>query len=205
MSFCTLYIVRHGQSEYNRDNIVSGHVDPILTQEGIAQAKKTKRELERVRFDTVYSSDLQRAIYTAEIIYSKPVPEENRLFSLRERNFGIVDGQPGKHLLKLRAEQAATYDTLSDEEKWQHKYTPDMESDFELAERFMAALKEIALNNPGRTVLVASHGGTLRTTLLRLGYMTREELPPGSVKNAGYIKLRFANGVFNVVHAENIT
>jgi broad specificity phosphatase PhoE len=89
-----IYVVRHGESVFNRDEIVSGHVDPELTDAGRKQVEATKQKLANVRFDEAYSSDLQRAIETAEIIYGKAVPKPNRWPKLRERDFGDYDGQP---------------------------------------------------------------------------------------------------------------
>ena len=68
MNRCTLYLVRHGQSEHNRDDIISGQVDPSLTNQGIQDATKTKLKLSNVHFSDVYSSDLIRAYKTASII-----------------------------------------------------------------------------------------------------------------------------------------
>lgn len=204
VSKCILYIVRHGQSTYNRDNIVSGHVDPQLTDLGRKQAEEAKLKLQNVVFDEAYSSDLQRAIDTAEIIFGKPVPHDHRLPGLRERNFGEVDGEPAEKLIALRANNSAAFETLSHAERWAFKHSVEMESDQELAERFISTLEHIALDNAGKTILIAAHGGSLRVTLLQLGYLSPEELPPGSFKNAGYIELAFEDGEFEVLNVNGI-
>src|SRR6266536_3350613 len=166
MKITRLYVVRHGQSTHNRDYITSGHVNPELTETGIAQALATKAKLEDVNFDEVYSSDLQRAIHTAEIIYGKPVSKQHQLYGLRERNFGTYDGMPEKLLDKLAGSTRHVFNALLNEQQWKFKYAPDIESDDELSTRFITTLEKIAGNNPNKTVLVATHGGAIRTMLI---------------------------------------
>lgn len=198
MNICKLYVVRHGQSEHNRDEIVSGHVDPHLTELGKQQALLTKAKLAAITFDDVYSSDLQRAADTAALIYGSAVPSEHRLPGLRERNFGELDGSPGRVLVARIAETTAQYEALTDNEQWHFKHSHGMESDYEVSERFVETLAAIAQANPGKTILVAAHGGTLRTMLIKLGYATRRGLPSGSIDNASYVELDYSDGSFSV-------
>jgi broad specificity phosphatase PhoE len=199
-----MYIVRHGQSVYNRDNIVSGHSDTSLTKHGGKQALETKNKLAGVHFDNVFSSDLKRAIQTAAIVFGKPVPKNQQLPQLRERNFGSIDGKSGMFLRQLHDEQKEAYEALSSDGRWKHKYAPDIESDHELSIRFMTALEKIALKHLGETILVVAHGGTLRTMLLKLGYGSTEDLPPGSFQNAGFVKLTFSDGQFKINKVDGV-
>ena len=67
-NLCTLYLVRHGETEWNKTGIVMGQLDSPLTEAGLGQAKTTAQELKGVNFDAIFSSDLHRAHKTAEII-----------------------------------------------------------------------------------------------------------------------------------------
>lgn len=193
-----IYIVRHGQSVGNRDNIMSGHTDHPLTDLGKAQAEATKQLLRDVPFDDVYSSDLQRAADTAEIIYGKPVPKDHQLSDLRERSYGELEGKPSHVRVKRDEALKAQLKDLSDEEKWHHKPGGDTESHHELSTRFFNALRELANNSNGKTILLVAHGGCVRTTLIKLGYATQNELPGGSFKNGGFIVLDYEDGSFSV-------
>ena len=62
-----LYIVRHGESETNRKGLWTGWLDVALTDKGIADAERVRDTLRGIKFDKVYSSDLQRARVTCEI------------------------------------------------------------------------------------------------------------------------------------------
>ncbi|MDL2363516.1 MAG: histidine phosphatase family protein [Patescibacteria group bacterium] len=198
MGNCIIYLVRHGESEYNRDNIVSGQVDPALTEKGKKQAAAAKDKLAHISFDIAYSSDLERAVDTGEIIYGKPIPQENMWEILRERSYGEYDGLPGHHLEKLYEDNYAEIAALSKDERWRFKHVPEMESNHEIATRFISALHEIAEANDGKTVLVAAHGGIIRTTLIDLGYATEEELPSRSLENASYAELIYKDGEFEI-------
>ena len=66
-----------------------------------------------------------------------------------------------------------------------------MESDHELSERFIGALRGIAQSNVGKTVLVAAHGGTVRITLIGLKHGSHADFPPGSIKNASFIEVSY--------------
>lgn len=198
----TIYLVRHGQSELNVQGIISGHVDPNLTEQGKEQVHQTRRVLKNVHFDTAYSSDLKRAVHTAEILYGKPIANANRVHELRERNFGALDGKP-EHFLKEGNEKKLD---MTHEEGWVFKHVPDMESDHELSTRFLLALEKVAKNNQGKTILVVAHGGAIRTTIMVLNDYTYKELPAGSFKNAGYVELTYdASKGFKVIQISGVT
>lgn len=205
MNVTKLYVVRHGESEYNRDNIVSGHVDPPLTELGKQQARLTRDKLSATAFDVAYSSDLQRAVDTGTIVFGAPIPKTHQLPALRERFFGDFEGRPNAEYQASLAAKQVVFDQLSEADKWKHKNTPNIESDHELSERFVTALAEIAQGSVGKTVLVAAHGGTVRTMLIKLGYVTRPQLQAGSISNAAYVELDYLNGEFSVIDHDGIT
>lgn len=203
MSNCRIYVVRHGQTTHNRDNIISGHDDdPELTEQGIAQAQETRDKLAHISFDEVYSSDLQRAVKTAEIIAGKPVHESRQVRGLRERKFGAIDGTPNVHLNNLRAQPY--FQALPIEDRWTHKLADDMESDHQVATRFEQALIDIAQTHPSQTVLVAAHGSTLRTLLIHIGFARVEELGYGTIDNAAFVELAFDGQHFSVQQTSGI-
>lgn len=198
MKPCKLYIVRHGESEHNRDNITSGHVDPDLTETGKQQALKAKQALAHIYFDDVYSSDLKRAAKTAGLIYGSAVLPSHQLQALRERDYGDYDGRPITHWEDLKKNKKAEHDKLPEHAQWRYKHAPDAESLHEVSERFIEALASIAQANPAKTILIGAHGGTLRTMLISLGYATTAELPSNSIDNAACVELDYVDGSFTV-------
>jgi phosphoserine phosphatase len=195
-----IYLVRHGESVLNKQGILSGQVDPELTDEGRAQVRRTKQELKDVKFDVAYSSKMIRAMETADILYGKPLPDTNRLHGLRERSFGSWDGKPDQLMIagnKIRH-------SLPHEEGMHFKHVPDMESDHELTERFIPVLEAIAQANIGKTILIAAHGGVIRTAIMKLAKLTYKELPAQSFRNAGYTVLDYTDSKFKVVSISGV-
>ena len=97
-----LYVVRHGESETNLAKRWTGWMDVSLTGKGREDAKKAGDFLKNIEFDRVLSSDLRRAVQTAETALPGCVPETSPLF--REIDLGSLAGQP---LADLTAEQRA--------------------------------------------------------------------------------------------------
>jgi broad specificity phosphatase PhoE len=195
----TLYVVRHGESVSNQKNIIAGQVDVPLTDKGREQARQTKLALKDVHFDVVYGSDLQRAIETREIIFGAPIPADHQKTTLRERDYGSLTGKPGAHLQAMHKVLLG----LPDAEIRSYKYVPDMESDDEVRARFIGTLEALAQENSGKTILVAAHGATIRTMLMRLQNLTYAAFPTGSFKNAGYVKLTYDHGHLVVEEVAN--
>ncbi|OBZ65776.1 hypothetical protein A0H81_14338 [Grifola frondosa] len=84
-----VYIVRHGETEENKQGIMQGQLDTVLNAAGEMQARHTARALEEVPFELAYSSDLSRAVKTAEIILEKhPGVRLEKHEALRERGSG---------------------------------------------------------------------------------------------------------------------
>lgn len=86
-----VYFVRHGESQANIDRVYAGHVDTPLTDKGRAQAGEIRPVLEKIKFDRVYTSDLQRAWDTQK--YAMPDAQAVPTALLREFNVGDLAGQ----------------------------------------------------------------------------------------------------------------
>lgn len=182
----TFYIVRHGQTEANRDNIIQGHIDRPLTEKGIAQAQATAEKLCDIHFDVAYSSDLLRAQRTAEIMLLERKLAIQTTSALRERNWGQYDGRQSDDFHRECAAALETFKALTEQEKMVFQFA-DIERNDKVVERFILFLREIAITHDGKNVLVVTHGGGMRLFLIHLGWATFETLPPGSVGNAGYM------------------
>jgi len=182
-SYCTIYLVRHGLTDWNANHMIQGQSDIPLNKEGEVQAKEAAQHLEKISFDEVYSSDLIRARKTAEIIVLEKKMAVKTTKALRERFFGHFEG---KDFLVHGKEVA---DLLEQYRKKTAKEKPVMETDEQLVGRAIVFLRELAVAYAGKKVLVVSHGSLIRCLLIHLGYGTYETLLPGAIKNLGYVKL----------------
>ena len=184
----TIYVVRHGQSRSNQNILLNIFDDNSgLTRRGRQQAEQTGEKLANINFDAAYSSNLKRAIETASIIYGQQIPVSHQKEILRERTFPGLDGKSGALIRNIPAIAkgliAGTHISLD--------YVPGMETDDELAARFLKGLEQIAQQEAGKTILVAAHGATIRTMLMKLGHLAPEYFPPGAFHNGGYVILSY--------------
>lgn len=152
----TLWLVRHGLTEWNKERRFQGDSDVPLNDEGFAQAQQLATRFKDERFDVVYSSDLSRAHETAKAISSQPIVADARL---REIDFGHWEG------LQL-AEIEERYPV--EWQAWRQRSSPppDGESIFTVAARVKSVLDEIIEQlEEDQRALVVSHGGTMGTML----------------------------------------
>ena len=99
-----IYIVRHGQDQDNANGLLNGHRDTALTEIGLEQAKQIANKIQEANlvFDKIYSSPLQRAYRTAEIIANRlQLPQPEKLDLLIEREYGIMSGKKITDIEKL--------------------------------------------------------------------------------------------------------
>ncbi|HAO64442.1 TPA: hypothetical protein DCQ44_00475 [Candidatus Taylorbacteria bacterium] len=185
----TFYIVRHGETEFNVSGIMQGHTDSPLTEKGQEQAKLVGNALKDIDFDLVFSSDLLRAKRTAEIMLLEKKLAINTTELLRERSYGRYDGRSATEYREENKEMLAKIVDLEWSERSKIKFSPDAESDHEVVSRFTLFLREAAVTYAGKKVLIVTHGGTMRSFLVQIGWGTAKELPGGCIQNTGYVKL----------------
>ncbi len=188
-NFCTFYLVRHGETDWNTEGLVQGHSDIPLNKNGEFQAYNLGKKLKDIHFDAVFSSDLLRAKRTAEIIAQEKKLLVKTTRFLRERAFGKLEGKPSLWLIAWRKAIKKGISFLTDEErKVLIKEDPEIERDSALMSRFLTFVREIAVAYAGKNVLLVSHGGLMRVFLVKVGYFKDEdESYLYSITNAGYI------------------
>ncbi|WP_347249144.1 histidine phosphatase family protein [Zoogloea sp.] len=150
-------LVRHGETAWNAERRLQGHIDISLNETGLAQANATAMNLTGQRFAAAYVSDLLRARQTADAIAKRCAVVPNIDVRLRERHYGSF--------------QALTYDEARQRfpQDYAHfeKRTPDYvfpgggESLRQFSARIHAVLHDIAESHRGDIVLVVTHGGVL--------------------------------------------
>jgi len=151
-----IYLVRHGETSYNREKRAQGQIDIPLSDIGVEQAVLVGERLKDMKFDAIYSSDLSRASDTAKEIArhhdAKVVVDER----LREKNFGIAEG-------KTREEIG--WDGYL-EDKLNYRFEGG-ESTIEHAARLTDFFDSLE-HNEDDCILIVSHGGSIRHILPRL-------------------------------------
>ena len=187
----TLILVRHGESTANRQRIFAGQYDAELQDRGLEQAKKTAQYLvENYKIDKVYASDLKRAYVTgkctADLAGVEIVPDK----ALREICAGKWDGMKFDDIIATYPDDYGVW--VKDIGKAR---ATDGESVVELCERVMAKLTEIATENDGKTIVVATHATPIRVTQSKIqtgGLDEMKDIP--WVSNASVSVLVYDNG-----------
>lgn len=145
-----LTLVRHGETDWNRQRRIQGSTDIPLNDVGRAQAAGAAERLTRRRFDAVVASPLSRAFETGAIIASRlGLGAPDTYPGLAERSYGDAEG-------------------LTDDEiraRWPHDDVPGRESRSALLTRVTEQLAEIAVRFDGASVVVATHGAVIRSVV----------------------------------------
>ena len=181
-NFCTIYLVRHGETEWNEKKIIQGHSDIPLNEKGKLQSKQLGEKLKDIHFEAVFSSDLSRAKRTAEIIILEKKLAVVTTNALRERMFGRFEGKHIDELRKILGELIL----FSKERQKKLFGLNDIENDEEVMGRFIPFIREVAVAYPGKNVLMVTHGGLMRAFLSHIGFKI-PEYSDRPMKNAGYL------------------
>lgn len=150
--------IRHGETAWNVDTRLQGHLDIPLNDEGLRQAQHLAQALgQSETIDAIYASDLSRAHITAQAIAQATGHTVSTHPGLRERHFGAFQGRT-----------FAEIEVELPEHAWHwRKRTPDWvppdggESLIALRERIVATVDELAARHPGQQVVMVAHGGVL--------------------------------------------
>ena len=189
-----LVLVRHGESQWNLENRFTGWVDVPRSEKGIAEAKSAGDRLkkENIHFDSAFTSDLQRAQNTLTFILEKlgqtgiPVQKDQ---ALNERHYGDLQG--------LNKAETAQKFGEAQVKIWRRSYDvapPKGESLKDTAARTLPYFEskiETELKK-GRNVLVAAHGNSLRSIVMHLDKLTKEQV----------LELNLATGVPLIYHLD---
>jgi broad specificity phosphatase PhoE len=184
---CTIYLVRHGESDWNVKNLMQGETSGVpLTKKGISQARAIAKQFQQVDFAAIFASDLLRARQTAQIIAFRRRLAVTTSRAIRERSFGEFEGKTLECYQKKLKQVLDKFYRLDDKEKFAFKFPYRIEGIEATVSRTITFLREISLAYPGKKVLVVTHGGILRLLLIHLGYASYNQLPPFSIDNGGY-------------------
>jgi broad specificity phosphatase PhoE len=184
-----LFFVRHGQSEANEQEIISGHLDSPLTAKGVQQARALAEGMRLLEFDAVYTSTLQRARQSCEIVLGARPLQPLILESLREQDFGDWEGASYK---SARADDPDAFAGFKIDPI--RARAPDGESLGEFVERVRNVMfEEILAQQCGRRVLIVAHGGVIRVALnLLLRFDMQEHFYRFDIQNATLSIVRYA-------------
>lgn len=158
-----VFLVRHGETEWNKLGKFQGCQDIPLSEEGIVQAQYLSKKFNS-NFDYIYTSPLKRALQTAEVIATNKKIKPSIINDLREINFGEWEGLTLKEISDNFPKEFNNWRN----DKFE---APMCGGDLSLkkaCERAKIAITEIADKHKGKKILIVSHGGIIKAGLLGL-------------------------------------
>lgn len=156
-----LYIVRHGETEWNVIKRFQGQLNTPLTEKGIKKLKETGKKLENVLFDEVYTSELGRTVASAEIIlnenrgYKNKKRELKKLAELNEVYFGVWQGLTYEEVFLKYPEEGNNYFYNVKNYKAENVEAEKLE---DALERFLKGINKILDSHESGNILVVTHG-----------------------------------------------
>jgi len=174
----TLLLVRHGQSEWNAAGLMQGQTAHVpLTELGHAQAAAAARELVALRPGVLVSSDLRRAVQTAEHCARATGLPLRTTPALREQGYGVLEGRPSREL----------WDVVD----WTdpHWAADGGETLAELHGRVAAYLEQLCADRPAEVVALVTHGDTIRAVQAVAGSLGPDAMPAVTPHNGTVTQL----------------
>lgn len=160
MSVTRALLIRHGETDWNRDARIQGQLDVPLNEAGRAQARQLADRLRGEGIEVVYSSDLIRVYETAETALAGSKLPIHRTVDLREVSFGAWQGKRWADVEREFPQEVQHY-----RQHYGHYAPPGGESLMALRRRSVAAFQRIIGDHRGQTVALFSHGGPCRAIL----------------------------------------
>lgn len=194
MSSKKIYIIRHGQTDFNLQGIVQGSgVDSSLNAMGRAQAHAFFETYRSIPFDKIYTSALKRTTETVEEFIRLGIPHES-LSGLNEISWGSNEGQ------KITPEEDAYYHRMM--KQWEGGNTSlriqGGESPEEVAVRQQPVIERIFAHGQGETLLICMHGRAMRILLCQLLHYPLKSMDLFEHTNLCLYLLEFTGTMFRV-------
>jgi len=181
-----IFLVRHGETEWNLEMRFQGWVNIPLNEKGIREAELLAQRLKKERIAAVYSSPLSRALKTAQIIAVMHGLEPSIVEGLREISFGKWEGK--------------TFAEMDDREKdallrWlnnpEENIIPEGETFKHFRERVLKSYYELINDRKQEDFLIVTHGGAIKVLIaatlhIPFSYLGRLKISPGSLTSILY-------------------
>lgn len=155
---CRVYLIRHGETEWNTTMKFQGITDIPLSERGRQQAVSLGKRLAALKLDAFYSSDLLRAYETAKIISEYHDMSIETVPGIRELNFGAWEGLTIAEIKQSFADEIKKW--------WENPFSiriPGGETYHELIQRSVNTIKKIVAQHRNGQIVVVSHGGPIRS------------------------------------------
>jgi alpha-ribazole phosphatase len=194
-----LILIRHALTTDNQDNKLSGHIDSVVSEIGKKQIDKLTTYLEKVDIDKIYTTTSSRTKDTVQKIANLKKIDIIQKEALKEISFGDFEGITFE---KIKKNHPKEFQDMIDK-GYEYKY-PNGESLIDSYNRVANEISEIIIDNKDKTILICSHGGTIRNIITYLISNSYQYHWNFKIDNASITILEVENG-FTVVDTMNNT
>ena len=195
-----IFLVRHTETVGNIEKRLTGRKDYELTDRGKELVSKLTEELKNIKFDKAYVSTSKRTTKTIEPLVNLNKLQIEEIENLSEMYFGIYDGWKWEEVNKVQPEVKINQNKINE-----IFGIPNQETMEEVAERMYKCIEQIVEENPGKTILICSHGVAIEAFLRKIVNIPfkdkREEF---CQYNAAINELEYENGSFKIKQLANI-
>jgi probable phosphoglycerate mutase len=190
-----LILIRHGETDWNRELRFQGQLDVPLNATGLEQARRVAERLALQPLHALISSDLQRALQTAQVLaqragHAAPLTEAG----LREQHFGMVEGL---RVPDIQAQHPQAW------EQWvrfdEHYAFDGGECTRDFHARVLGALRMLAQRHAGRTLAVVTHGGVLDMVYRSAHGLSLSGPRVSEIPNAGINRVRLQGETIEIL------
>ncbi|MEQ8952981.1 MAG: histidine phosphatase family protein, partial [Gammaproteobacteria bacterium] len=183
-----VHLIRHGETDWNRERRVQGQSDSRLNDAGEQQARELAARIEHIRFDAIFCSSSLRTRQTAAALFSDRLDHIQYLDTLREIYLGPWEGS--------LYDEIESHSPDSFRHFWQEPHlfaVAGAENFYQLQTRAMDALRELQQQHHGKRVAVVSHGALIKTVLAHAQCLPMEKLwTPPHLHNCAHNIISFA-------------
>lgn len=184
----TLYLVRHGETEFNAANKVQGTMDTNLNEKGLQQAEKVAKRLMQEKIDIVYTSSLNRAKTTAQKIAEIANTEIYELHEFKEICLGPWQGLTLQEINEQYEEHYKIY-----RENPAAFNMPGAETFLQVTERFCNAIHKVVSDHPDKKIVIVSHGAAIKAAIISILGMDINFYNKFRIDNASICILQFSD------------
>lgn len=187
----TVFLLRHGETQFNAEKRVQGQLQNPLNAKGKKQAKELHHFFETVPVDAVYSSPLKRAIQTAKTVF--PEHEIQTETGFREREYGVLEGMKWENAEKRYPKELKQY------EKNRDLTLEGAESTEHVQERAKKSIEKIITQHNGKKIAIVGHGFLNKALLAAVLGWSKEKMAKTHQFNASINELVFENKKWRLV------
>ncbi|WP_238524757.1 alpha-ribazole phosphatase [Halanaerobium hydrogeniformans] len=198
-----MLLIRHGETDWNKELIFQGHSDTELNEKGIKNAKKNAELLKDLNYDYIYCSDLKRAKDTAGFIADKLNKKIIESKEIRELDFGKWEGLDFKSIEEKYPDEFKAW-----QEDFLKNNPPGGEKISDFTERVNRFFKSVLKKHRDKKIIVVTHGGVIKTYLTEIMAVPKKRFWQFQIENNSLTEIKFTGEVavltkLNLLYSNN--